>query len=132
MAADSSIGLTLVFDSVTITNVMSVKLDGMEKDTFETKYLNGSTRWKGKVGAFIDAKTLTVGVSYDKTLFASLLGKLDDEAPATLTLTSPGGSTFVVDALLKSMAMDFPEDGGEITDDLVFELSEDPTFTATP
>lgn len=129
MAADSSIGLTLAFDSVTITSITAVKIDGMEKTVIKTKYLNGASRFMGAFGAFIDPKTVTVTCSYDKTLFNSLLGKLDDEAPATLLLTLPDTSTFSVSAVLKSMGMDLPEDGGEITDDLVFELSGAPTFT---
>lgn len=132
MAADSSIGLTLTFGAtpLTIALITSVKLDGLEKDVITTKYLNGANRWKGKFGAFIDAKTLTVTCSYGKTLFAALFALLDDEAPDTLTLTAPDTSTFVCQAVLKSMSLDFPEDGGEMMDDLVFELSGLPAFTA--
>lgn len=131
MAADSSIGITLTFGTspLTIALITSVKLDGMEKDVHETKYLNQSGRYKGKFGAFVDAKTLNVGCSYGKTQFNALFALLDDESPDTLTLTAPDGSTFVIQALLKSMSLDFPEDGGEIMDELVFELSGAPTFT---
>lgn len=128
----SSIGLSATYGSgpTTVASIISLKIDGMEKNIFETKTLNQSGRWVGKQGAFVDAKTLSMTVEYTKTQFNALIGILDDEAAVTWTITLPDSSTFACSGLLKSMGLDAPEDGGRITDDIVIELSGAPTFTA--
>lgn len=144
MSEQSSIGVKLGYstDDVTYTSVgciLEVDYPGAEKDIKEGTCLSQTDRWKTFFGAFVDAMEITAKVKFNKAMFTTLLGLVDDQEPIYWRIVVPDGSDlndastcsrFKCLGLLKTgPGLTFPSDGDKVAMPITIKLSGQPTWS---
>ncbi len=144
MAEQSSIGVKFQYSTdndVSYTSVgciLDINYPGIEKDIKESTCLSQTDRWKTFFGAFVDAGEVTFKIKFSKTMFATLLGLVDDQEPIYFRIVIPDGSDlsdvstcsrFKCQGLVKGLGFEFPNDGDKLGVPVTVKWSGSPTWT---